>query len=403
MRDVCKPRPATPARQYSSARILLVFAQVFLWNNLAYAENEHVGEIVANASSSSATASPVPQSPPSITLDASGTTHISTISIPFSSLASQSAKKHFLDFIAAYRTVSESGVLTDDIATTRRRLDDLLLRPGVDKLRSAFPVHIKSESYSGVQVAVITPAGRIPPRNKRRVLINLHGGGFATGAGLGGQMESIPIASLGSIKVVTVDYRQGPEHKFPAATEDVATVYRDLLKAYPPRNIGIYGCSAGGILTAESVAWFQSHNLPRPGAIGIFGAGALVPVDGDSNYYASALMGWPPLSVDAKRVLPYFDVAGLDIRDPLVSPAYSAQALARFPPSLLISGTRDPSLSSLVYTHSQLVKYGTDANLHIWEGAFHCSFAQPIVDPAVPETREAWSVTIKFFDKHLGM
>jgi acetyl esterase/lipase len=46
--------------------------------------------------------------------------------------------------------------------------------------------------------------------------------------------------------------------------------FRQLLKHYPPRNIGIYGCSSGGMLTAEAVAWFQKEKLPRPGAIGLF-------------------------------------------------------------------------------------------------------------------------------------
>jgi hypothetical protein len=30
--------------------------------------------------------------------------------------------------------------------------------------------------------------------------------------------------------------------------------YRELLKRYKPKNIGIYGCSAGGALTAETAA-----------------------------------------------------------------------------------------------------------------------------------------------------
>jgi len=62
-------------------------------------------------------------------------------------------------------------------------------------------------------------------------------------------------------------YRQAPEFAFPAATEDIAAVYRELLKTYRPEDIGIFGCSAGGSLTAQSMAWFLKENLPLPGAI----------------------------------------------------------------------------------------------------------------------------------------
>lgn len=183
----------------------------------------------------------------------------------------------------------------------------------------------------------------------------------------------------------------------------MATVYREVLKTYPAKNIGVYGCSAGGMLTAESVAWFQTHGLPRPGAIGIFGSGALVPTVGDSNYFGTVLMGGTTATPeDAKKFVPYFDIPELNIKDPLVSPAYSMSVLKAFPPTLLISGTRDIGLSSAVYTHSRLVKAGVDADLHVWEGASHCIFAEPVVDPEVPETREAWDVIVKFFDKHLS-
>src|SRR3546814_15188139 len=75
----------------------------------------------------------------------------------------------------------------------------------------------------------------------------------------------MPIAAIGRIKVISVDYRQGPDFTFPAASEDVAAVYRELIKQYDPRNIGIYGCSAGGLLTAQSVAWLIDTKMPLPG------------------------------------------------------------------------------------------------------------------------------------------
>lgn len=48
------------------------------------------------------------------------------------------------------------------------------------------------------------------------------------------------------------------------------------------------------------------------------------------------------------------------------------------------------------------MKAGVEADLHVWEGATHCSLAQPIGDLDFPENREAWDVIVKFFDQHLG-
>jgi len=65
---------------------------------------------------------------------------------------------------------------------------------------------------------------------------------------------------------------------------------------------------------------------------------------------------------------------------------------------LIITGTRGFEMSSALYTHTQLVKLGADADLHVWEGLFHGFF----YNPDVPESREAYDVIVKFFDKHLG-
>src|SRR5690606_30991404 len=111
---------------------------------------------------------------------------------------------------------------------------------------------------------------------KDKILINLHGGGFHVGnGGPGGLVESVPMAGYGGYKVITVDYRQAPEAMFPAASDDVVAVYREIIKEYKPENVGIYGGSAGGMLTAQVVARLLHDNLPLPGAISIMCAGAV--------------------------------------------------------------------------------------------------------------------------------
>lgn len=261
------------------------------------------------------------------------------------------------------------------------------------KLRSRYDVVMTPQEVGGVYTEVFTPKDGIASGNEDRVLINLHGGHFVFGARVISHLESIPIASIGKIKVISIDYRMAPEYKFPAASQDVAAVYREILKTYKPQNIGIYGCSAGGLLTAESIAWFQSESLPMPAAVGMFCAGASYYQEGVSPHIAVAIEGFP---FEPSSTIPYFK--DTDPSNPLAFPINSQQTMARFPPSLLIASTLDLALSSAAHTHSVLVKLGVEADLHVWEGLRHAFF----YDPDLPESREAYDVIVRFFDKHLG-
>jgi acetyl esterase/lipase len=318
-----------------------------------------------------------------------GTVQLVPESVPFSTFASAQAKQAFI------HQLSTSPPKLPDIAAQRAFHDHV---SGVESLRmkALYAVHISNLEIGGVRTEVVVPGDGIAPQNKERVLINLHGGSFLWGEGSGGELEAIPIASIGKIKVVTVAYRQGPEYQFPAASEDVASVYRALLREYKPTNIGIYGCSAGGILTAEAVAWFTKVGLPTPGAIGTF-CGSAAQIDGDSAYLAPELNRRPGRNMaGAQLSLPYFKNANPD--DPMLFPVLSPQVMAKFPPTLLIAGSRDPSLSSLFRTQAELSRLGVDAELHVWDGMWHAFF----VNPDLPESKEVYAVVVKFFSEHLG-
>ncbi|HZQ23346.1 MAG TPA: alpha/beta hydrolase [Terriglobales bacterium] len=319
-----------------------------------------------------------------------GTVELPAESVPVSKFLTPEAKayltQHLHDMQDPAMTYAEKGV-------------PRFMVPYLERQKVLFPVDLADQKIAGVHAFIYTPKAGIQARNTKRVLINLHGGGFS-GCWPGcAELESRPIASLAGIKVISLDYRQAPENKFPAASEDVASVYRELLKSYPPENIGIYGCSAGGMLTSMSVAWFQKHGLPRPGAVGIFCASA-GEFGGDAAYTSTPLGEarlMPELREGGITHLSYFSNA--DPKDPLVAPIHSPQVLAQFPPTLIITGTRGFEMSSAIYTHTQLVKLGVDAELHVWEGLFHGFF----YNPDVPESRDAFDVIVKFFDRHLGV
>ena len=269
-------------------------------------------------------------------------------------------------------------------------------KPAEERVAQLYPVTIEEQKIAGVPVEIMLPKQGVDPRNQERVLIELHGGGFLVGARM--HLQGPPVAALGRIKVVSVDYRQFPEAKFPAASEDVAAVYRELLKSYRAENIGLFGCSAGGMLSAQAVAWFAAHDLPRPGAIGIFCAGAGAE-QGDSPYVTAPLNGFPPPPPGAVSLRRTGYFAGTDARDPLAFPASSAAVLEKFPPTLVMTATRDQALSAAVDTHRRLLAAGVAAELRVWDGLGHGFYT---TDPDLPESREAQRAIVDFFDRRLG-
>lgn len=256
------------------------------------------------------------------------------------------------------------------------------------RMRARYPVTIAQSTIDGVPVAIVDPAGGVPARNKGRVLIELHGGGFIAGNNL---LEAVAVAAAGRLRVISVDYRQAPEQVFPAAVDDSVKVYTALLKRYRARHIGIYGCSAGALLTAQTIARLIRDGRPLPAAIGLFCEGAAYWMEGDSGYRYSN--GHP----EPFQANPYF--AKVAANDATAFPIRSPALLRQFPPTMLVAGTRDFALSSVVKTHSLLVREGVDARLHVWEGMAHGFF----LDPAPPESAEVYRLIARFFNEHLGL
>jgi len=89
-------------------------------------------------------------------------------------------------------------------------------------------------------------------------------------------------------------------------------------------------------------------------------------------------------------------VGKTDLRDPVVSPLFAD--LHGFPPSLLVTGTRDALLSNTSIFHRALLHAGVDAQLLVFEAMPHAFWYRF----EFPETREALEIMAKFFDAKLG-
>ena len=328
-------------------------------------------------------------------------TQVKAFDLPFSALRSEESKRAFEQQNEVMsRWIEEAGkcpsLFEIDLALVAEAREcnrnNYYQSQFHKDLVARYATNIEQQTIAGVYTEVFVPKSGVAEENIDRVLINFHGGSFTHGSRSGGQMESIPIAAIGRIKVISVDYRMAPEYRFPAASDDVVAVYRELLKTYKPENIGLYGYSAGGVLTSQSIARFQQEGLPLPSAIAMI-AGAASDWDGDLMHIGGAIMDY---DLFAEPPVNYFE--GADMSSPLVRPANSDEVLSKFPPSLLISATRDFALSNVIHTHRQLVRLGVDADLQIWEGMDHGLIASHYT----PEGREAYGVIVDFFEKHLG-
>ena len=244
-----------------------------------------------------------------------------------------------------------------------------------------------------MRVDIVTPPGGA---SDGRTLLCLHGGAFMWGRGAGSLLEAVTVAATSKIRVIAVEYALAPEQVFPAAVDDVLAVYGALIEHQPARSLGLYGCSAGGILSAQAAARMIAEEIPTPGAIAML-HGTGLEMAGDSAASAAAFAAADeqagPLSLAA---LPYF--ASADLESPLVFPGGHREMLAHFPPSLLVTGTRDFAASSVSVMHRRLLAAGAEALLIEFDGMWHAHH----MSTTLPEARETFAALARFFGKHLA-
>jgi acetyl esterase/lipase len=160
--------------------------------------------------------------------------------------------------------------------------------------------------------------------------------------------------------------------------------------------MGLFGTSAGAILTAEAAARLRHDGLPLPAALGIFsGTGDLSqPGDSEALYAVSGFGGL--LKPPSKNPHLSAYVGGASPRDPVLSPLYAD--LRGFPPTLFVTSTRDLLLSGTTILHRAFLRAGVDGQLIVFEALPHAFW----YDYHLPETKEALDLMAGFFDQKLG-
>ena len=279
----------------------------------------------------------------------------------------------------------------DDIEDWRSMIaqSDATMVELIDDSASQQPAQVKEIDVDGVRVYVLTPDDL--PDDEGRVILEIHGGGFITGAGECCRKMGLRAAARSRASTWAVDYRMPPDHPYPAPVDDCLTVYRELLREHSPGQVVVSGASAGGNLAAALILRARDEGLPLPAAAVLMTPEADLTESGDSF---ETNLGLDNLLTQRLMPANLLYANGHDLSNPYLSPLF-ADFTRGFPPTILTTGTRDLFLSNTVRLHRALRAADVPAELHVMEGAGHGGFLGQ-----APEDAELEREISSFIDAH---
>jgi epsilon-lactone hydrolase len=258
-----------------------------------------------------------------------------------------------------------------DVNEQRRLLRELL---------SAQPlpadVTVTAAELGGVPTAEISVDGIEP----RHVVLYFHAGVYVMG-------DAFLVADLASqvgrrtdAKVISVGYRLGPEHPYPAAVDDALAAYEALLQdGIAPADIAFAGESAGGGLAVATLVNARDHGLPLPTAAFVMSPYADLTLAGASMETRRAAD--PLLSREALQARVPDYTAGQDAALGLISPVFAD--LSGLPPLIIQAGGHEVLLDDAVRLAQQAITADVEVSLDITPGMPHVFQAYyPILDEA---------------------
>ena len=247
-------------------------------------------------------------------------------------------------------------------------------------------------SAGGVEGEWISPADA--PLDK--AILYFHGGGFRIGSVASHRDLIAQIAVASGCRVLAINYRLAPEHRFPAALDDALAAYGWMLgQGLTPGNVAFAGDSAGGNLVLAAMLALRERGLPLPIAAVLMSPWTDLAATGTS-YVTRAevdpIHQRPMILALAKN---YLGGQG-DPCDPLVSPLYAD--LAGLPPLLIQVGDRETVLDDSVMFAELARAAGVDVHLEVWDGMIHVF---QMFGAELPEAHRAIASIAGFLNQHL--
>jgi acetyl esterase/lipase len=254
----------------------------------------------------------------------------------------------------------QSAFPVDSDVNEQRRL----LRELISAQPLPADVTVTAAALGGVPTAEITVDGIEP----RHVVLYFHSGVYVLGdAFLAAELAS-QVGRRTHAKVISVDYRLGPEHPYPAAVDDALAAYEALLQnGIAPSDIAFAGESAGGGLAVATLVNARDHGLPLPVAAYVMSPYVDLTLAGttmETRREVDPLLGREALQA---RVTDY--TSGQDAAFGLISPIFAD--LSGLPPLIIQAGTHEVLLDDAVRLAQQAISADVQVTLDITPGVPH--------------------------------
>jgi acetyl esterase/lipase len=244
---------------------------------------------------------------------------------------------------------------------------DAQILPYLKLLIPAGDERVDEQFVAGVRCFLVTPTQL--EGDPRVLMLDMHGGGLILCGGELGLQMAIWSARRYRCRVLTIDFRMAPDHPYPAALEDGLAVYRQLLQRHALHSLVFHGASGGGNLIAALVLRGRDEGLPLPAGLILNTPQLDLTESGDSFQTNRGLDTVLASLMPVNRLY----ANGHDLAHSYLSPLFG-DFTRGFPPTLLITGTRDLFLSKTVRMHHALRAADVDADLHVIEAGPHGNF-----------------------------
>jgi len=226
-------------------------------------------------------------------------------------------------------------------------------------------VTFEPDTVGGVPGLWVHPASGHPDE----ALLHLHGGWFHAGTARAYRHLVGQIAARAGARAFVPDYRLAPEHRFPAAVDDVLAAYRGLDER-GVRRVAITGDSAGGNLALVLASCVAAKTVTAKAIL--VGAAVVSPVTDltlSGATYQTRADADPYFTKHQVAELVRSYLGNADANDPLASPLQGR--LSGLPPIRIHVGDDEVLLDDSRQYVERATAGGVDVRLDVWTGMPH--------------------------------